>query len=64
MKTLLVFAAVFGLSVSAASADCAWHSKVTASVDTQTTTASVTEADAQTVAEAETLKKEIPPKAE
>jgi len=33
-------------------------------VDTQTTTASVTEADAQTVAEAETLKKEIPPKAE
>jgi len=64
MKTFLAFAAAFGLSVSAASAECAWHSKVSASVDTQTKTASVTEADMSSAADAQTVKKEVPAKTE
>ncbi|MET3662698.1 hypothetical protein ABID44_003047 [Aquamicrobium ahrensii] len=64
MKTFLAFAAAFGLSVSAASAECAWHSNVSASVDTQTTTASVTNTEGTTSAEATTIKKELPEKTE
>lgn len=41
MKIILVMAAALGLSVSAAAADCAGHAKVTTSVDTETTVASV-----------------------
>lgn len=43
MKTVLVVAATLGLSASAALADCAWHGKVSAEaeVDTTITTASV-----------------------
>ena len=41
MKTVLVIAAVLGLSASAALAECAGHPKVTASVDTEMTTASI-----------------------
>ena len=41
MKIVLVMAAALGLSVSAAAADCAGHAKVTTSVDTETTVASV-----------------------
>lgn len=41
MKTVLAFAAIMGLSISAAAAACAGHAKVTASVDTETTVASV-----------------------
>ncbi len=41
MKTVLVIAAAMGLSISAASADCAGHSNTSASVDTETTVASV-----------------------
>ncbi|WP_158259895.1 hypothetical protein [Phyllobacterium phragmitis] len=49
MKTILVLAAAFGLSVSAAAADCAAHS-TSASVDKKMTTASIstsTPADTQ-----------------
>ena len=44
MKTVLVVAATFGLSASAAFADCAWHNKTSAEakVDKTITTASVT----------------------
>ena len=43
MKTVLVVAAMLGLSASAAFADCAWHSKTSAEVkvDKTITTASV-----------------------
>ncbi len=41
MKTVLLTAAAMGLSISAASADCARHSNISASVDTETTVASV-----------------------
>jgi len=41
MKTVLVIAAVLGLSASAALAECAGHSKVSASVDRELTTASI-----------------------
>lgn len=41
MKIVLVMAAALGLSVSAAAADCAGHAKVTTSVDSETTVASV-----------------------
>jgi len=41
MKTVLVMAAALGFSVSMAAADCAGHAKVTTSVDTETTVASV-----------------------
>ncbi|AID29385.1 hypothetical protein BFX40_18065 [Mesorhizobium sp. SEMIA 3007] len=66
MKTFLAIAAALGLSVSAASADCAYHhSKVSASVDTQTTTASVEKADMSKATDAQTVvKKEVPPKTE
>jgi hypothetical protein len=41
MKTVLVIAAAMGLSISAASAECVGHKQTTASVDTETTVASV-----------------------
>lgn len=41
MKTVLVLAAALGLSISAASADCAAHKQVNASADTETKVASV-----------------------
>jgi hypothetical protein len=64
MKTFLAIAAALGLSVSAASAECAYHhAKVTASVDAQTKTASVEKAD--TTADTQTMvKKEVLPKTE
>ena len=61
MKTFLAIVAALGISVSGASADCPAHSKVQASVDTQTRTASVEKADTSTSAD---IKKEVPPKAE
>lgn len=64
MKTFLAFAAAFGLSVSAASAECTSHSKVSASVGTQTKTASVSNADMSTAANTQTIKKDAPPKTE
>ena len=64
MKTFLAFAAAFGLSVSAASAECAWHSKVSASADTETTTASVTKPDMSSAADTQTVKQESPQKTE
>ncbi|MER8554448.1 hypothetical protein NKH69_19440 [Mesorhizobium sp. M0976] len=62
MKTFLATAAALTLSISAASADCPAHSKVQASVDTQTRTASVEKADMSTAADAQTIKKEEPQK--
>jgi hypothetical protein len=41
MKTVLVLAAVMGLLLSAASAECMGHKQVSASVDTETKVASV-----------------------
>ena len=41
MKIVLMMAAAWGLSVSVAAADCAGHAKVTTTVDTETTVASV-----------------------
>jgi hypothetical protein len=41
MKFVLVTAAALGFSVSMAAAECAGHAKVTTSVDTETTVASV-----------------------
>jgi hypothetical protein len=64
MKTFLAFAAAFGLSASAAYADCASHSNVSASVDTQTKTASVTNTDMSTATNTPTVKKHAPEKAE
>ncbi|RJT41339.1 hypothetical protein D3227_05960 [Mesorhizobium waimense] len=61
MKTFLSIAAALGLTISAASAECPGHSKVQASVDTQTKTASVEKADTSTSAD---IKEEVPPKAE
>jgi hypothetical protein len=61
MKTFLALAAALGLSVSAASADCPAHSKVQATVDMHTKTASVENADTSTSAD---IKKEVPPKTE
>lgn len=57
MKTFLVLAAALGFSISAASADCAWHSKESASVDTQAKTASVDNAGSTAVANAQTSTK-------
>ncbi|MCZ8546272.1 hypothetical protein OOJ09_18950 [Mesorhizobium qingshengii] len=62
MKTLLAVVAALGLSMSAASAECAFHSKASAAVDAQTKTASVEKAD--TTADTQTIKKEVPPKTE
>jgi hypothetical protein len=64
MKTFLAFAAAFGLSASAAYADCASHSNVSASVDTQTKTASVTGTDMSPATNTPTVKKHAPEKAE
>ncbi len=49
MKTVLVVAATFGLSASAAFADCAWHNKTSAEakIDKTITTASVTTTEKQ-----------------
>ena len=41
MKTVLIALAVTGFSVSLAAAECAGHSKVSASIDTETKVASV-----------------------
>lgn len=41
MKTILLTAAAMGLAISAASAECVGHTKVQASVDTETKVASV-----------------------
>ncbi|MER9752852.1 hypothetical protein NKJ46_05280 [Mesorhizobium sp. M0166] len=64
MKTFLAMAAALTMSISAASADCPAHSKVQASVDTQTKTASVDKADMSTVTDAQTIKKEESQKTE
>lgn len=58
MRTILVLAAAFGLTVSAASADCAGH---TASVDKEMTTASVSKDQTPIPAESQTVKQELPP---
>ncbi|MGH6810512.1 MAG: hypothetical protein ACREEJ_27255 [Ensifer adhaerens] len=42
MKMLLVALAAVGLSASAAFAECAYHAKTNAAIDTATTTASTT----------------------
>ncbi len=41
MRTLLVTVAAIGLSTSAAFAECAYHAKTNAAIDTATTTASI-----------------------
>ena len=41
MKTILALFAIMGFSVSFAAAECAGHAKVNASVDNETTVASV-----------------------
>ncbi|MGF6176045.1 hypothetical protein [Ensifer sp. 4252] len=41
MKIILVTVAAVGLSASAAFAECAYHAKTNAAVDTTTTTASI-----------------------
>jgi hypothetical protein len=64
MRTFLTIAAALGLSVSAASADCAYHHKISASVDTQTKTASVEKADMSKATNTQTIKKEVPAKTE
>ncbi|BCG73878.1 hypothetical protein MesoLj113a_50360 [Mesorhizobium sp. 113-1-2] len=65
MKTFLAIAAALGLCVSAASAECGYnHSKVSASVDTQTTTASVEKTDMSKAADTKIIKKDVPPKTE
>jgi hypothetical protein len=58
MKMILVAAAAFGLSISAAAADCAGHSKVSASVDTETTVASVMKQTPATSADTQPVKAE------
>ncbi|MNW03842.1 hypothetical protein BLJAPNOD_00497 [Ensifer sp. M14] len=42
MKTLLVAIAAIGLSAPMAFAECAYHAKTNAAIDTATTTASIT----------------------
>ncbi|MEI9412925.1 hypothetical protein [Mesorhizobium salmacidum] len=64
MKTFLAIGAALGLSVSAASADCAYHqSTASATVDT-TKTASVEKTDMTKASDAQQVKKELPPKPE
>ncbi len=58
MKTILVLAAAIGLSVSAASAECVGHSKVNASVDTDTKVASIATTDASTATIPQTTKQQ------
>jgi hypothetical protein len=41
MKTVLALAAILGLSISSAAAMCAGHDEVTASVEKETTVASI-----------------------
>ncbi|PSH68323.1 hypothetical protein CU102_13555 [Phyllobacterium brassicacearum] len=61
MRTILVLAAAFGFTVSAASADCAGH---TASVDKEMTTASVskdqTPIPTPVPADSQSVKQELP----
>jgi hypothetical protein len=54
MKTALIIAATLGLSIFSAAADCPFHMKkdVLASADTETKTASVTNSNAATTAQA------------
>jgi hypothetical protein len=57
MRTILVLAAAFGFTVSAASADCAGH---TASVDKQTKTASISTDQTPIPSSSESVKEELP----
>lgn len=57
MRTILVLAAAFGFTVSAASADCVGH---TASVDKQTKTASVSKDKTPIPADSQSVKQEQP----
>jgi hypothetical protein len=57
MRTILVLAAAFGFTVSAASADCAGH---TASVDKEMTTASVSKDQTPIPSDAQSVKEELP----
>ncbi|MEP7454084.1 hypothetical protein [Phyllobacterium sp. SB3] len=59
MKTILVLAAALGFSVSAASAECVGH---TASVDKETTTASVSKDTSS--GQARPVKKDVPQESE
>lgn len=54
---------MLGLSVFAAYADCPYHEKVHASVDSQKT-ASVDKVDMSNAADTQPIKKEVPPKTE
>ena len=58
MKTIMVLAAALGLSVTAAAAECSWHSQASASVDTDTKVASTEKSDMSTAADAQTIKKD------
>lgn len=58
MKTIMVLAAALGLSVMGAAADCSWHSKVSASADTQTKVGNVDKPDATKVADVRTTKQD------
>ncbi len=57
MKIILVTVATVGLSASAAFAECAYHAKTNAAVDTTTTTASITTESQPTSEEIVLLKK-------
>ncbi|MCF3640525.1 hypothetical protein LXM94_11175 [Rhizobium sp. TRM95111] len=48
MKTVLVLASAIGFAASAAYAECSYHSKVNAAVDTETTTASISKSETET----------------
>ncbi|MDG4875663.1 hypothetical protein P9273_11200 [Mesorhizobium sp. WSM4935] len=65
MKAFLTTIAVLGLSVSGASADCAYHQSMASAtqVDTQKT-ASVQKSDVTKASDAQQIKKEAPPKTE
>ncbi|TIO52970.1 MAG: hypothetical protein E5X80_05030 [Mesorhizobium sp.] len=66
MKTFLVTVAALGLSVTAASADCAYHQSMAAAVQVDTTkTASVEKTDVTKAADTQAvIKKKAPPKTE
>ncbi len=57
MRTILILAAAFGFTVSAASADCSGH---TASVDKEMTTASVSKDQTPIPSDAQSAEKELP----
>ncbi|OOG74449.1 hypothetical protein B0E45_05610 [Sinorhizobium sp. A49] len=57
MKTLLVAIAAIGLSAPMAFAECAYHAKTNAAIDTATTTASITTESQPTSEEMVLLKK-------